>query len=129
MNLLDRLKKTKGPDRELDARIQCQLQGFKFLAFDDSRGHDKVTYEGPSNAVGAVLRYTDSIEAALTLVSDDFWWLIGRGQITPGEPLYGAQIRKPGFSTGGQVVSEAEHDCMPIALCIAAIKARTPDDL
>jgi len=131
-DLIERLEKATGPDGELDAAIWLTVDRHTASRcyWNAAPGLPKPIPEALPLGLGrnAVIsnspRYTTSIDAALTLVPEGMWWLIGAGQMRPEEPLYGAQIRKPGFSTGGQVVSDAEHNCMAIALCIAALKAR-----
>lgn len=134
--LIERLEKATGPDRELgdDVLMAC---GWRLI--EEGPGPDRILYwaapddvpidpmHGGEYANGDQPDPTASIDAALTLVPKGMRWLVGCGQLEPTEPLYGAQIRKPGFSTGGVVISEGESNHMAIALCIAALKARLPD--
>lgn len=125
-DLIERLEKATGPDRELDGLIFQEVGGDHWLnAMRRSQEPSGCPLEiAEVTARTYAPSFTASIDAALTLVPEGMWWLIGAGQTRPDEPLYGAQIRKPGFSTGGEVVSEAEHSCMAVALCMAALKAR-----
>jgi hypothetical protein len=120
--LIERLQAAKGPDPLLDGDIGWEIGGW--INEGGFWRRHKVTGKRERFTYRDWPLYTRSIDAALTLVPEGMWWLVGCGQMKPTEPLYGAQIRKPGFSTGGQVVSEAEHSCMAITLCIAALRAR-----
>lgn len=71
-----------------------------------------------------LLRYTASLDAALTLVPEGTWWVAGFGRRTKAEPLGGAAIY---YSTGlamGTLVAEAEAATPALALCAAALRAR-----
>jgi hypothetical protein len=65
-------------------------------------------------------RYLYSINMALSLIPLSFNWILGKGKMTEAEPLYGVQI----IRGTDDVVAEAENDSAPLAICIAAIRAR-----
>lgn len=119
--IIERLQRATGPDRELDARIQCAIQGFKFIAFDDSRGCDSIKYEGPSNALDLVYDYTGSFDAAWMLIPAGLYWHASEGKTRADEPLGAASIIAP---VSLETIAEAEHASVVIALCIVALKAR-----
>lgn len=124
--LIARLEKVTGPDREIDAQIAMLVGAVPEGAMRPSAAEDIGTFATSAYGFWTCKDYTASIDAALTLVPGTMWWLVGAGQTRPDEPLHGAQIRKPRFPGGGVVVGEAEHQCQAIALCIAALKARLP---
>lgn len=65
----------------------------------------------------------ESLDAALTLIAPDHWWMIGKGKCTDEEPMYGAQIL--GAFADGKVIAEADNDTSAaLALCAAALRAR-----
>ena len=117
VDLIARLQAAEGPDRELDAEI-CALtapdiglhrqDGEWFYDCSIGRGRAVISH------------YTASVDAALSLVPDNLFWLAGKARIQPSEPLYGAQLILP----PNTLVSEGEHNTsVAIALCIAALKA------
>jgi hypothetical protein len=66
-------------------------------------------------------RFTSSLDAALTLIPEGLYWLVGAGKVEPDEPLYGAQILR----TAADVIADGQHDATAaLALAIAALKAR-----
>lgn len=116
-DLIGRLKAATGPDPDLDAEIWMTLNP-DWRSFARTKVGGWFTKDGATRPASA---YTDSIDAALTIVPMSLYWLIGCGKVTPGEPLYGAQVLRH----DGSVVAEAESDATPaIAICIAALKAR-----
>jgi hypothetical protein len=119
MELIERLEKATGPDRELDLAIAIAVWGRPgvLVGRQDEPGgpiHDHAYWE-----------YTKSIDAALTLLPSDIWWLIGAGRVQANEPLYAVQLRKAGAQLDDARIAEAEHDAnAAIPVCIAALKVR-----
>lgn len=105
--LIERLRKTTGPDRELDHAID-------FMILRTSRLPVALGRLAP--------RYSESIDAALRIVPAGLFWHIACGKTRPDEPLGAAQIVAPNSET---VIAEAEHTTPVIALVIAALTART----
>lgn len=104
--LIARLEKATGPDREIDNAIA-----------------DALGFEMPlTGSEGWPLYYTGSIDAARTLV-DGFYWLASEGRTRDNEPLGGAQVFRKNYLV--KPIAEAEHERVEIALCIAALKARS----
>ena len=69
--------------------------------------------------------YTQSVDAALTLILDGMWFKLGKGRLRRDEPLYGAILFKPNRSgLGGKKIAEADARTMPLAIVIAALRAR-----
>lgn len=124
-DLIARLERATGPDRDLDREIGIKTLDWIVTSLS---GQGDVLYIDGSYYVddprGEFPSPTESLEVALTLVHDDLFWLIAKGRIKPEEPLYGAQICKASLAVAGQIIAEAEHNCLAIAVCIAALKAR-----
>jgi hypothetical protein len=128
--LIDRLGKLSGPDRETDARIWAEVDGRDvvgpvnsgnwantYFGKSRSRPHDECFLFQPaepnraSQAAEHIRRYTGSIDAALTLVPDgEPWTLTGskRG-------AYSSEVGEDWQYAGANPA---------IALCIAALKSR-----
>lgn len=124
-NIIARLQAASGPNRETDGLIWAEIDGRDVreadgmvLAKSRRPPHDEcvVGYKKPP-----IERYTSSVDAALTLIPEGLFYLVGIGRVRSGEPLAAAQILRP--VTLDQV-AEAEADTLPVAICIAALKAR-----
>lgn len=124
-DLIARLEKLTGPDRQLDGLIfktLYQRDEDMWTTFgDEDVWHrrdpsDHCAYDPPPN-------YTACMADAVTLVrSMNFYWVASEGKTRETEPLGGVQIfRRNHLVTP---LSEAEHEKVEIALCIAALKAR-----
>lgn len=139
-DLIAALRAAAGPDRKLDAEIACAVRHLPEKAPDWLKrwGADfaPISYKGADPGQIAAMhndgtpginwtspRYTASIDAALTLLPDELWWLFGKGKIREDEPLYGVRVFNPvDFE---YVIAEAEHaTSIAIALCVAALEAR-----
>lgn len=142
--LIEKLQAAPGPDREIDLAIAVLLQpegdiakvirfrrgfdGKEGMAWDLHSGavcFEKYTADGRCTFNGGypLARYTESIDAALTLRPPGSWWIAGEGQTRPDEPLCGARILKGGAED--MILGEGEHPTSPaIAMCIAALRAR-----
>jgi len=121
-DLIARLEAATGPDRELDARIQCSLDGHKFIECEEFGTTLSVRSEGP-DVLGSVRYYTASIDAALTLVPEL------SEKTRPLKLVFGVSESGKRFGcfidnwAWGRIgVNECPN--WPIALCIAALKAR-----
>lgn len=113
-DLIARLENATGPDRSIDDAI------FE-LAHGRKRGRSTFEQYEPSERLP---EYTGSIDAALTLVPEGYTWIAGDGGIMAGEPndlRYGAIV----FTEPGPEQEAASGSNPAIALCIAALKART----
>jgi len=118
-DLIERLTKATGPDRELDADIALAVG--EFSEKHGLPGGGWVS-KGPHHAIVGAPSYTASLDAARTLVKD-FYWLVSEGKTRDAEPLGGAQVFRRDYLV--KPVAEAEHELVEIALCIAALKARS----
>lgn len=135
-DLLARLEAATGPDRLLDAEIDCAVR------FPDLRPAEPDDFAGkygysPGNIkvdTGFLMSasYTRSIDAALTLVPDGCGWSAGWGQILPDKPMGEARITRNahfiGYDANYDVIVKANAATPALALCIAALRARAGDE-
>ena len=135
--LISRLEAADGPSRELDAEIAVSV--FVTLKTDDDLiyahrrdpgndathpGHYFIKSRSGAQAQSAP-RYTSSLDAALMLVrSMGFYWMAAEGRTRPDEPLGAVQLYRRDTR---EIVAEAEHEYVEIALCIAALRARSAE--
>ena len=68
--------------------------------------------------------YSTILDAALTLVPDGMWWLLGKGQTRPDEPLYGAQIMPLHSEPDAAPHSMGEAHTPALAMCCAALRSK-----
>lgn len=115
-DLIERLKKATGPDRELDALIEQTLPGV--LPHPDKRmtvgyviSGDSHPRYGHAGQAYLAAPYTRSLDAAITLVPKDRGWMLAQYE-------NGACWAEVGDDWQFQGATPA------IALCIAALKAR-----
>jgi hypothetical protein len=142
-SLIERLEKTTGPDRELDARIHAAINWARradvtFKFYPGLRSYQVFCGEA-TGADEAPCDYTASIDAAVTLVPNGFAWKIGTccvsddAWVVPdyNSPIHGDRLRKelgePVYGSiwdNGIDVDQRPPGRVAIALCIAALKAR-----
>jgi hypothetical protein len=130
--LIARLEKATGPDRELDAEIHWFLHGHK----SDAEGLAAYKRLGAAAAVydelalqsnwraydrSFVPRFTESIDAALTLVPEGYSFDVVMQPWRSSTPKCSANVWS-GLSFNAMAETPA------IALCIAALKAITAGD-
>ena len=113
-DLIARLEKATGPDRELDGDIVLHLG---LVPHGMERGWPG-GWAGDGKQFDAEW-YTKSIDAALTLVPED-WCLFEMGQL--GRNNQGWYVNLMHRHEVGEVSSS--HESFAVALCIAALKAR-----
>ena len=117
-DLIARLEAATGPDRALDAEIARDVCGLVIHEWPDWIARTSAMHDFP--ALWPTPFYTESVDAAMTLIPDGFWWTVGAGRTRPDEPLYGAFIYD-----GDDLVGSGETEVSAaIALCVAALKAR-----
>lgn len=126
--IISKLEKATGPDRELDCRIYglennlvpaqtwCVGDSFQFKHPTDP---SKAVYI--RDAAETVPWYTQSIDAAITLAPTHFEWLI-REDKEHGEFFANLSSGKQYTSTWLAYPTRARHPA--IALCIAALRSR-----
>lgn len=127
-DIIGRLEKATGPDRELDREIKIDVASIMFAA--GATKSDVVSCVG-GDLFDDPRPYTTSIDAALTLVPEGWrWWISdrapaphkGRAYLNNGEmPFTGMAARpNPNFKA-----AEVTAPTPSLALCIASLKART----
>lgn len=68
--------------------------------------------------------FMSSVDDVLTILSPNAYWLLGAGKTRPDEPLYGAQVFRPGRE---KPIGAGESDVAPAtAFSIACLRAREP---
>lgn len=138
--IIERLEKATGPDRELDARVWasvCKVEDFgpftlaercraEFEPQDD--GSVKLFIYGPGGAGPNYvarersLKFTSSVDAALTLKPAHAWWTLEPDSCWLHVPE-GADILDFYHAFEGR-----DGKATPLAICIAALKARASRD-
>lgn len=123
MTLIEKLQAAEKGSRELDAKIWCVVGDFRFK--DVFECSNNVLYSEPPSRQEIVSRsgslpdYTTSIDAALTLVPENWGYRIERGHSMMWSPDGGpisARTVIHGHAIDG--IQDA------VALCIAALEAR-----
>jgi hypothetical protein len=147
MTLIERLSNATGPDRDLDAAIDAALRvgndklppwawkNFPRWAPGPTTGRCMVLHDNGNGGIHWESRqFTSSIDAALTLnpyKSDEGWWGVDQ-MASPTSPmrhfggrdgLFKATVSP--WDTSRSKASMAWHDVPAIALCIAALRARS----
>jgi hypothetical protein len=114
--LVERLEKASGPDRQLDGAIAMLIDDVP----DWCRGPTTVgTYEHPKRGILNARRFTESIDAAMTLVPEGWCWGLFD---EPNAWLWPTATRDLLTGIQGKGATPA------IALCIAALRARAQAD-
>lgn len=103
-SLIERLEAAAAPDWELDVEIHVSLVGIK----------------NAPKLLDSYPKYTASIDAALSLAHGDDMWRIGHD----GEGAYPDRFKAQIVTWDNGRAFHSIHDVAPIALCIAALKAR-----
>jgi hypothetical protein len=116
--LIAQLEAASEGSRALDVEILIYLKPNRAPHPEGMRGFVIPTDE-PYDCPISAPYYTSSLDAALTLVPEGKEWTIGRYQ--EGRTWFEACIGKPG-AVENEVVVEANTS--PLAVCIAALKAR-----
>src|SRR5258705_13336342 len=116
--LLSRLQSAIGPSRELDAEIALANEWTHERLPTDSRPWWRKPGARFTEQCLEPPRYTESIDAALTLRPKGSYWIVGEGMTRPNESLYGAQIMRANMREV-ELLGEGESDVTPaIALLI-----------
>lgn len=118
--LIEKLKAATGPDRELDRAIFQIVADGKFWP-EHSR-----YWRAASMSSREPLEFTASMDAAVLLIPDGMFWVLGMGRTRPDEPLAGCSIVLPTDQINP--VGQAEGDHLAICICIAALDARLAID-
>lgn len=113
--LIEALEKATGPSRELDAEIMLVTEWSEVWVTDTITGPEYIWQRGGIRT-GSPGRFTDSIDAARTLVPEGMCWNLDSVGV--------AYVHKAGVKAIHHYGEHFDH-CLPIALVIAALKART----
>lgn len=117
-DLIERLEKANGPDRELDGAIALSLG----WTYQKMKGDKRAYYRKPGVTDcylrATVPEYTSSLDAALTLVPVDLGWDAGQF----GDISYATVWSDD--RTCPQDRYQVEAASPAVALCIAALRAR-----
>lgn len=107
---------------DLIAKLEAATEGSRFLDVDIAEIDMPWTKDRPpSDRLRLAPAYTTSIDAALTLVPEGFYWSASHGKVRPDEPLGAAQLR---YQDTLSVRAEAEAATAPLAICLVALMAR-----
>lgn len=121
-DLIERLEKATGPDRELDEQIQAAISGATLEKQAD--GRNAYHRDGFWISIGKVLPYTSSIDAAMTLALDG-WILDSMSDEATGRVcelvITGCAVEV----TNGQFMAPCTAATRPLALAGAWLKARS----
>jgi hypothetical protein len=118
-DLIERLEKAIGPDRELD--FWCWWYGASTESRKTNPQPPPEDYVVDNLKHNGSPRFTGSFDAAKTLIPAGLYWHAGEGKTRADEPLGAASIIAPGTL---ETIAEAEHASVIIALCIAALASR-----
>jgi hypothetical protein len=110
VDLLERLEKVTGPDRELDGAIQ-RIIGY---------GPHHIGAAGLTNA------FTASVDAALTLVPKE--WTAWELRSMAGKRRFSCDLSRLTECDAGEDWAFGGGPTPAIAICIAALKARTASE-
>jgi len=123
-NLIARVEAATGPDRGLDADILCAVRPEWKWDRSTQQPTGWVSMASGSGISCPAPHFTASVDDAMTMLDPDHWWCMGKGRTRPDEPIYGIVIFNADLDR--QVpVAEGEHPTsLPLAICIAALKAR-----
>lgn len=115
-DLIERLQSATGPDRELDEEIACEVGAYPANWDLALPGYTLEYYMTWSNCAPT---YTASLDAAMTLVPEGtgFGLLLSRDRKDCRADIWSDERTEERFFTGATPA---------LALCIAALKARTP---
>lgn len=144
VELIKRLEAATGPHPDLDAGIAVSV-GVKHRSRRDSRGRSKGrewlddSHGGVETWLPHPPRYTSSLDAAYALLPTNHEWHGLERNVQWDDPEvfsgpereYGVQIY--GMTEAGYPDVKRDfhgaHDLLPIALCIAALRARTSNSI
>lgn len=137
-DLIERLEMATGPDRRLDFAIHNHLFPPDPVRVTDVKLPPGFGDDALSHAMDDRPSYTASIDAALTLVPEGFMaalagpWVWSTETERAGQPIWEAAVTDEGSSFEESNISDltdfaisGQGSTPAIALCIAALKART----
>jgi hypothetical protein len=109
--LAERCEQAAGPDKELDFTID------NFML---KHGPEADRIRNPRY----VLPYTASLDAAVTLVPEGYYWQVANGKRRHYEPQACADLFVAHGPNRGDVSFTADAATPALALCVAALRAR-----
>lgn len=124
MTLIEKLEAAEGPSQELDREIwlravaskdQIKMVAIGRKHFGDAEANDRIDIMSDSRS------YTASIDTALTLVPEEMRDEIS---ITTLHCVARVAINLNHAPDDGPYYGSSEYNSIPIALCIAALRAR-----
>jgi hypothetical protein len=119
--LIEALEGADGPSKSLDSAIHAEMRREGWTPKEWAR----TVAELDNPSIVNVPRYTSSLDAALSLVPEGWGWSLDWTQ----RPLYQdcgrADLYAPGSGIKPHDVSDVYGATPAIALCLAALKART----
>lgn len=126
-SLIAELEKAAAPDFELDKAIG-EAAGL-VVAGKPSSASGRYNYHADGDYQDRISKrcdtplpqFTASIDAAATLIPAGLYWMAGFGRCRETEPLGGCALFRPGAD---EPTFQAEAASVPLAICIAALKAR-----
>lgn len=132
--LIARLEKATGPDRDLDAAIYWVVnpKSARTSYWNASPGLPCPLADMPMTGLGYLSvksnapRYTKDITSAVSLIPEALEWIIGKGKVRPDEPPFGIQIFPAGSGRNVHMpvpLAEAEGDHLALVICRAALTA------
>lgn len=129
--LLAKLEAATGPDRALDAEIWCALLHPEDKPSKSRPGFAAVTDEDPARwGYKEVEHYTASLDAALALVerSEFRLWTVDASIAGRFSVMLTSKCKRPlsddeGRRYDGYLYERGDHGTLPLALCLALLRA------
>jgi len=112
---------------DLIARLERATEGSRELDFEIAEYLDKIGVKYATTIEGHTPEWTQSLDAALSLVPEPKKLAWGVGTMKrDGDPkiTYAANCRRFGRIDAGQPLFDAEAATPALALCVAALRAR-----
>lgn len=122
-DLISRIEAATGPDRALDAEIAVAVGVVPEGAFRPCAALDPGTFATGAYTFWVAPRYTESVDAALTLVPENMLWRVGLNKEPSKGESEGAFLARVGDSRFYYAATAA------LAMCAAALKARDGEKL
>lgn len=121
-SLIERIEAATEGSRELDGRIWCCINGYEFLGWDGAGCRYFAKQSGWISG-DYIKEWTTSIDAALTLLPEGWWWLavVCRRE---NHASVGSEIG----TVEGELIFETFGATAPIALLAAILRARQAAD-
>lgn len=116
-DLIARLEKLTGPSRDLDRAVDIWANP---TDWEIGPGARKDYAQVPQRLIErGVPKYTASLDAAVSLLPDEYYWMFAKGRLRAEEPLFGIALYR---HDEDEPFIEAQHEMGSIALCIAALR-------